>query len=212
MDIAVNQVNALTYSDLPLPGPRVIRLLKLIDEPEISSMPCCALEVVDLDANPSCEALSYTWGSPIRDPEKSYDENSPASLTREIAVNGKLFWVTENLFDALIQLSLSGLWDYLWIDAICISQAIFDERDQQIQLMGDIYASAKRVVVWLGKDTSHLEDFMWIHGPFYEALAVLIDNYGAQVLESRRLTDPKFQQELGFSLRQEYGRSAGSPT
>jgi len=40
----------------------------------------------------------------------------------------------------------------LWIDAICINQADFDERVAQIKIMRQIYQSASSVVVWLGDD------------------------------------------------------------
>ena len=40
----------------------------------------------------------------------------------------------------------------LWIDAICINQADFDEKVAQIKIMRQIYQSASSVVVWLGDD------------------------------------------------------------
>jgi hypothetical protein len=50
----------------------------------------------------------------------------------------------------------------IWIDAICIDQANEKEKENQIPLMAEIYAKARRVVVWLGeaKDDSDqaLED------------------------------------------------------
>ena len=47
----------------------------------------------------------------------------------------------------------------LWVDAICINLKDKDERSQQVQLMGDIYASARRVLVWVGEDhTSDAEE------------------------------------------------------
>lgn len=38
----------------------------------------------------------------------------------------------------------------VWIDAICINQANLEEKSAQVSMMGDIYAAAKCVVVWLG--------------------------------------------------------------
>jgi hypothetical protein len=46
----------------------------------------------------------------------------------------------------------------IWIDAICINQQDNEEKDHQVQHMGEIYRNAKLVVVWLGpsKDNSNL--------------------------------------------------------
>ncbi|KAJ0323393.1 hypothetical protein Brms1b_001793 [Colletotrichum noveboracense] len=46
----------------------------------------------------------------------------------------------------------------LWVDALCIDQSTHGERNQQVMIMGDIYKSARQVVVWLGEaaDDSHL--------------------------------------------------------
>jgi len=41
----------------------------------------------------------------------------------------------------------------LWIDAICINQESIAERSQQVPIMGDIYKTAQRVFIWLGKGT-----------------------------------------------------------
>jgi len=38
----------------------------------------------------------------------------------------------------------------LWVDAICINQDDLEERSLQVAQMGQIYASAGKVVVWLG--------------------------------------------------------------
>jgi hypothetical protein len=43
---------------------------------------------------------------------------------------------------------------WLWIDALCIDQANTHERQHQVQQMGQIYAKAKEVVVWLGKSVT----------------------------------------------------------
>lgn len=39
---------------------------------------------------------------------------------------------------------------YIWIDQICINQQDDTERGHQIALMGEIYSSARQVLVWLG--------------------------------------------------------------
>lgn len=50
-----------------------------------------------------------------------------------------------------------------WIDSICINLEDMQERSQQVQLMGDIYRRAQKVVIWLGEgsdDTARAFDFM----------------------------------------------------
>lgn len=39
---------------------------------------------------------------------------------------------------------------HLWIDALCINQQDFDEKNHQIPLMTQVYSKAAKVVVWLG--------------------------------------------------------------
>ena len=40
----------------------------------------------------------------------------------------------------------------VWIDAICVDQNKIPERNQQVQLMSEIYSNAGGVYVWLGED------------------------------------------------------------
>jgi hypothetical protein len=65
------------------------------------------------------------------------------------------------LNDALYRLR-NDVKDYLWIDALCIDQTNSTERASQVLLMGDIYSSAKRVIVWLGKPIPELDDMLWL--------------------------------------------------
>lgn len=40
----------------------------------------------------------------------------------------------------------------VWIDAICINQANTHERNEQVQMMGQIYSQCNQVFLWLGAD------------------------------------------------------------
>ena len=82
------------------------------------------------------EALSYTWGQ--------------MHSLRSITLNGSPFVVTKNLEAALRQLRLTQKARVIWVDALCIDQANFQERGQQVQLMREIYKNAAAVLVWLG--------------------------------------------------------------
>lgn len=92
-------------------------------------------------------ALSYCWGSALT--------QSP------ILLNGQVFLVTENLWDAL-----TAIWTFhreelanlsIWIDAICIDQDNVLEKNFQVAQMWRIYSEAQRVLAWLGPATPDVE-------------------------------------------------------
>ncbi|KAL6244333.1 hypothetical protein RBB50_008575 [Rhinocladiella similis] len=89
-----------------------------------------------LHRRPPYVAISYTWGN--------------AARTHEIRVNGRPFRVRANLYSLLWHLRQRGESRFLWIDALCIDQANLEERNFHVQLMGSIYDSADRTIVWLG--------------------------------------------------------------
>lgn len=90
-------------------------------------------------------ALSYEWGS-------------ATGKSHQININGLLYDVRKNLFDALRHLRRPNEELILWIDALCINQKNISERNHQVQLMGEIYSQANEVVIWLGlaRDNSDL--------------------------------------------------------
>ena len=80
--------------------------------------------------------LSYMWG--------------PETPVKTISVNGRSFQIRHNLWRFLrTARRLRALVDvWLWIDAICIDQQNVAERNHQVQQMAEIYANARKVVVW----------------------------------------------------------------
>ncbi|XP_014558982.1 hypothetical protein COCVIDRAFT_77035, partial [Bipolaris victoriae FI3] len=123
-------------------GFRLLRLLKGSD-PELE----CELSLQSLqNAHPPYEALSYTWGS--------------SELVECIKLDGKTFWVTDNLHAVLQNLRLCDRDRILWIDAICINQEDKVEQSQQVQQMGQIYEKAEKVLIWLGKATPQIISLM----------------------------------------------------
>lgn len=99
----------------------------------------CTLEVVSFKDKTPYKALSYTWGAP--------DEGRP------ITIDGAVFLVRENLYQALYHLRYPTTNRRLWIDAICINQNDEDEKNLQVPLMSRIYSDAYEVLLWLGKET-----------------------------------------------------------
>jgi hypothetical protein len=114
-----------------------IRLIAL--QPETPKGPIVvALRTESLLDNPSYEAISYAWG----------DE----SVKRPIRIDGVEVSVTANLESALRHMRLQGQTRMLWADAICINQSDIAEKNIQFRLMGEIYTSCSKCLVWLGEE------------------------------------------------------------
>ncbi|KAH7235451.1 hypothetical protein BKA59DRAFT_444431 [Fusarium tricinctum] len=131
-----------TYQYTQLPAGR-IRILRLQPHQDKQSAIQCQLSDLELrDSEGLClyEALSYVWGSP----------NKPHS----IEIEGCSLSVGANLYAALLRLRHTSLERILWVDAICIDQTNITEKEQQIQLMAEIYAKARSVIIWLGEATA----------------------------------------------------------
>ena len=151
------------FSYKPLVGPHSIRLLtfQTLQSGRIAG----TLKSVDLAADISYSALSYTWqyryspGSTLTvdgDQFNSGDDGSSASKCN-IHIDGHPLSITPNLRDALLQLHASELNSSLWVDSICINQNDTAERSAQVNLMGEIYSTASQVIVWLGTENAETE-------------------------------------------------------
>jgi len=174
-----------------LPSPTHIRLLRRLskgEEATANSPPRVYLETYDLQTSPDFTALSYTWGSCVDDSDSTSQHSSEVF---QIECNGQLHVVTENLFHFLDSCGQ----DFLWVDALCINQENLDERAQQVSLMGQIYASANIVIMWLGKDTSDLEEFVFLHERFLPELDKRLRDID---FSARSIWDLPFLQEIGI--------------
>lgn len=125
-----------TYSPLEACEFRLLTIVTAYD-----GIVTCTLEHAQLDEPPHYLALSYVWGHGTRD--------------YELVLNGKLFYVTAHLLDALeaikiVQLSTIGQGCRLWVDAICIDQNNPTEKAIQVPLINRIFAGAYLTVVWYG--------------------------------------------------------------
>ncbi|KAL3304091.1 ankyrin and het domain protein [Colletotrichum asianum] len=141
------------YQYKPLAADEIRMLILLPGEFESPLQGYIAHESFDpSDCEFSYEALSYVWGSladlkPFHVLECSSQNSSAEVKTLEIG---------PNLESALRHLRQPFETRTIWCDAICINQNDVEERGVQVRGMGNIYSHAKRVVVWLGKETNEL--------------------------------------------------------
>lgn len=120
-----------------LPFKDSIRLLEIL--PGTRNLPITArIHVTRLNAPQPYEALSYVWGR---------EEHS-----HKVKVNINNVDVTPNLFHALERIRFQDCSRYIWVDQLCINQSDNDEKGNQVQLMSQIYRTARNVLVWLGKN------------------------------------------------------------
>ncbi|QGI88566.1 hypothetical protein CEK26_003569 [Fusarium fujikuroi] len=127
------------YAHLPCNS---IRLLRLLPHQDQYAPINCQLFHCTLESSGGIrpyEALSYVWGS----------DHKPES----ISLDGCRLPIGESLFAALLHLRDRSIERILWIDAICINQEDTKEKGHQVQSMAKIYATATRVIVWLGNAT-----------------------------------------------------------
>lgn len=114
------------------------------------------------------EALSYHWGEgdetnfilidkiiskPITKMTTAVDAVlalKKAGGNKRESINAKRFHVRENLYEALKQLRHPTKMTPIWVDALCIHQANWVEKKEQVMKMGQIYHKARSVCVWLG--------------------------------------------------------------
>jgi len=134
MPLQSPEQDILLYEPL-LTSTRQFRLLLLEPYRNPKEAIRCNLVTTSLDSDPKYEALSYTWGEPVDD--------------CEIIVNSVTLAVRRNLWQALYHLRGAES-RTLWIDALCINQKNIPERNEQVQMMRQIYERAQRVVIWLG--------------------------------------------------------------
>ncbi|KAF5672652.1 heterokaryon incompatibility het-6 [Fusarium circinatum] len=128
----------------PLSSSSSFRLLELLPSSNRTDPLVGHLVDSDITFQPDYEAVSYVWGD--------------MTQVRYINLGDQDISITPNLHSALIHLRSPDTVRTLWVDALCINQSVHGERNQQVRIMGDIYKSARQVVVWLGDaaDDSHL--------------------------------------------------------
>lgn len=120
------------------PAHREIRLLK-ISMPNSNSRPRIALVSFPMCSAPPYEAISYTWAG--------------QGITHYIKLNDdRWLAVTKNVWTIIHEVATPLMERHVWIDALCINQSDSKEKATQVEMMGDIYSNAARVIAWLGNE------------------------------------------------------------
>jgi hypothetical protein len=113
-----------------------IRLIQILPDLSADGLVQCDIRTASTQSDYIC--LSYVWGKEI--------------TGHQIQLGGRAFWVRQNLFDFLESARTKPhIYDqWLWIDALCIDQLNNTERSHQVQLMGQIFSHATKVISWMG--------------------------------------------------------------
>ncbi|ORX97021.1 heterokaryon incompatibility protein-domain-containing protein, partial [Clohesyomyces aquaticus] len=120
-----------------------------------AAIECYVIENVSLtDMKGKYTTISYAAGDPKR--------------KETVMVNGISFNALSNLGHALRQARYFWKNKYgnrellLWVDQICINQSNPSERSEQVNLMGEIYATAEQVLVCLSVENDISGGIEWI--------------------------------------------------
>ncbi|KAK5723471.1 hypothetical protein LTR15_005169 [Elasticomyces elasticus] len=120
------------------PDEHIIRVLRLTTEREQSEIEVTgALMEISLYNPLPYVALSYRWG------------DDPPHIP--IAFENGSVNVTSNAHAALVELAKSGIYPYVWIDALSGKAVVWSEKELQVAMMHEVYSAAETVIVWLGK-------------------------------------------------------------
>ncbi|KAF8859694.1 HET-domain-containing protein [Acephala macrosclerotiorum] len=164
----------LTYSESQ------IRLVTLYPASRPEETIKCSLAVATLpSAKGGYEALSYVWGD--------------QSIKHQVIIDGRWLDVTSNLLEALRHLRHQTEPLVLWIDAICINQTNMEEKNHQVRQMRNVYASASRVLIWLGESDADIDAaFQYIQKPKKtrnEEIKTAFDILGGNLTMERQLAE-----------------------
>lgn len=151
------------YQYAPLQSGRQIRIMHLEPALNFDDDIHCSLHPTTLGTS-SYEALSYVWGAGTR--------------KGRILFGDKYLEITDNLDVALRYIRTKQKPRMLWVDAICINQNDVLERNNQVQLMGQIYEGSLHGLIWLGEADDGLSRLFRA----LKTYEVLLDTLGSRAI------------------------------
>lgn len=156
----------------PLTTDHEIRLVHLLPGDEADNL-VCEIKHVCLHDTLDYECLSYRWG---------HDKADAIIIGRDACLE-----LNENLLNALRFLRQPDTARVLWADQICINQGDNEEKTKQVELMGEIYQSASRVIAWLGlADDKTQSTFEFLRSLYHSAR----NNYIREMARNKELGAP----------------------
>lgn len=205
-DVNASNLRVYTYDELVAPTEQKLYVRFIYLDPNLSDdgRIQCSLLHGEIDRKGSSQsavqvyhALSYEWG--------------PTQNPIDIEVNGCCFSVRQNLWQYLDKARRTPELhqNALWVDAICINQDDIQERNRQVSCMGEVYANASRVIVWLGYGDSVVEatiEFLdqCYRSPAERNLTYVLDNMEEEYSPARVRAHHGY---LGSVARDQFGLS-----
>ncbi|KAF5670876.1 hypothetical protein FHETE_4324 [Fusarium heterosporum] len=110
------------------------------------------LDSYDLERHPDYETVSYSWGGEDGNSSLLTVRNKNRCQPVYVGEFWDILLQTQNCFSMLQYLKPPRGCRTIWVDAICINQADMSERNEQVQVMGQIYSQCSQVLLWLGAD------------------------------------------------------------
>ncbi|VUC23018.1 unnamed protein product [Clonostachys rosea] len=140
----ISLLSGAGYTQRLRTGDKEVRLLQVQPAQSLDAKLKLSWMLASLNEDVKFTALSYVWGDVLDTVEMEIED--PNGLQK------KKFHVGSTVERALRQLRHKDAVLRIWIDAVCVNQSDFEERSQQVALMGDIYSRAEKVYIWLGDE------------------------------------------------------------
>ena len=135
-----------------------------------------------------------------------YYQSGGSHHQQAILCDGIEVFIGGELHAALKRLRYEDQPRVLWVDALCINQNDFEERKEHVQLMGEIYARATQVVIWLGEGVAaNVQAFRALEAGGIRLLELQKHESRPEMVKAKFLSDPEMRRHhwdaLGDLLR-----------
>ncbi len=98
----------------------------------------------------------------------------------KITVDGVEVTIGGELYRALLRLRKEDEERRIWIDSLCINQGDMAERNEHVRMMGQVYAGAEKVEIWLGEETGREMALMETFNTLIDVLYETLEREGAE--------------------------------